>query len=105
MTGHTPAAHVRLADLVATLSLGTDLGLGQPMEQVLRECLIALRLCERVGLDESQPAVTYYVALLAWVGCHADAHAGRLRHSASWRPSITSGSTARATPAGFGGAP
>ena len=67
-------AHVRLAELVAALSLGIDLGFGQPMEHVLRQCLIALRLAERVGLDEQQRAVVYYTALLINVGCHTDAH-------------------------------
>src|SRR5438876_3680461 len=67
-------SRVRLAELLAVLSLGTDLGMGQPMEHVMRECLIALRLAERVGLDESGRAVVYYVALLAWVGCHVDAY-------------------------------
>jgi HD-GYP domain-containing protein (c-di-GMP phosphodiesterase class II) len=63
-----------LAELVAALSLGIDLGFGQPMEHVLRQCLIALRLAERVGLDEDQRAVVYYTALLVGVGCHTDAH-------------------------------
>src|SRR5213080_952719 len=44
------------------------------MEHVLRQCLIALRLAERVGLDEEERAVTYYTALLVNVGCHSDAH-------------------------------
>ena len=65
---------LRLAELVAALSLGVDLGFGQPMEHVLRQCLIALRLAERVGLDEEARAVVYYTALLINVGCHADAH-------------------------------
>jgi len=63
-----------LAELVAALSLGIDLGFGQPMEHVLRQCLIALRLAERIGLDDEQRAVVYYTALLVNVGCHADAH-------------------------------
>jgi HD-GYP domain-containing protein (c-di-GMP phosphodiesterase class II) len=67
-------SNVRLAELVATLSLGTDLGLGQPMEHVLRQCLIALRLSERFGFDEAQRRVVYYSGLLAWVGCFTDAH-------------------------------
>ena len=67
-------AHVRLAELVAALSLGIDLGFGQPMEHVLRQCLIALRLAEGMGLDEEQRAVVYYTALLINVGCHSDAH-------------------------------
>ena len=65
---------MRLAELVAALSLGIDLGFGQPMEHVLRQCLIALRLGERVGLDEDERAVVYYTALLVNVGCHTDAH-------------------------------
>jgi HD-GYP domain-containing protein (c-di-GMP phosphodiesterase class II) len=65
---------VRLAELVAALSLGIDLGFGQPMEHVLRQCLIALRLAERIGLDEDSRAVVYYTALLVSVGCHTDAH-------------------------------
>ncbi|MBW3609591.1 MAG: hypothetical protein KY463_14875, partial [Actinobacteria bacterium] len=65
---------IRLAELVAVLSLGTDLGLGQPMEHVLRQCLIALRIAERPDLDEEERAVLYYTALLAYVGCHVDAH-------------------------------
>ena len=63
-----------MAELVAALSLGIDLGFGQPMEHVLRQCLIALRLAERMGLDDSERAVVYYTALLVNVGCHADAH-------------------------------
>jgi hypothetical protein len=65
---------VRLAELVAALSLGTDLGLGQPMEHVIRQTLIALRMSELLGLDESERAVVYYSGLLAWVGCHTDAY-------------------------------
>lgn len=65
---------VCLAELIAALSLGVDLGLGQPMEHVLRESMLALGLGERFGLDESERSVMYYVALLAWVGCHADSH-------------------------------
>ena len=65
---------VRLAELVAALSLGVDLGFGQPMEHVLRQCMIALRLAERIGLDDEQRSVVYYTALLVNVGCHSDAH-------------------------------
>ncbi len=65
---------VRLAELLAVLSLATDLGMGQPMEHVLRQCLICLRLAQRLGLDEADREVVYYAALLAWVGCHVDAY-------------------------------
>lgn len=66
--------HVRLAELAAALSLGIDLGFGQPMEHVLRQCLIALRIAERSGLSEGERANVYYTALLINVGCHTDAH-------------------------------
>src|SRR5207248_2021911 len=72
--GATDRGQVRLAELVAALSLGIDLGFGQPMEHVLRQCLIALRLAERFGLDEQERAVVYYTALLVNIGCHSDAH-------------------------------
>src|SRR5580693_1193509 len=67
-------ARPTLAELLAVLSLATDLGMGQPMEHVLRQCLIALRLAGRLGLDEADQEVVYYTALVAWVGCHVDAY-------------------------------
>ncbi|HTY73014.1 MAG TPA: HD domain-containing phosphohydrolase [Actinomycetes bacterium] len=77
MTGEEvggPDVGVRRAELVALLSLGTDLGLGQPMEHMIRACLIALRLGEHVGISDQQRTVVYYSGLLAWVGCHTDAY-------------------------------
>src|ERR671933_2901267 len=74
MASAVDRTHVRLAELVAALSLGVDLGFGQPMEHVLRQCLIALRIAERLGLDDESRAVVYYTALLINVGCHTDAH-------------------------------
>jgi hypothetical protein len=44
------------------------------MGHVLRQCLIALRLAGRSGLDEQARGAVYYTALLVNVGCHADAH-------------------------------
>ena len=43
---------VRLSELLGVLSFGADLGMGQPMEHVLRQCLIALELADRIGLAE-----------------------------------------------------
>jgi HD-GYP domain-containing protein (c-di-GMP phosphodiesterase class II) len=74
MGGAAGRSRVRLAELVAALSLGVDLGFGQPMEHVLRQCLIALRIADRAGLDEQDRLAVYYTALLVNVGCHADAH-------------------------------
>jgi HD-GYP domain-containing protein (c-di-GMP phosphodiesterase class II) len=59
---------------VAALSLATDLGLGQPQQHIIRQTLIAMRVGELVGLSEDERAAIFYVSLLAWVGCVADAH-------------------------------
>ena len=74
MTRAVDRSSLRLAELVAALSLGIDLGFGQPMEHVLRQRLIALRIAERAGLDDDARASVYYTALLVNVGCHTDAH-------------------------------
>src|SRR5690349_12956633 len=74
MVAVTDRSHVRLAELIAALSLGVDLGFGQPMEHALRQCLIALRLAERKGLDEEERSVVYYTSMRIVVGCHSDAH-------------------------------
>lgn len=65
---------LRLAELMAALSLATDLGMGQPLEQALRTCLIALALGERLDLGPDDLSTIYYVALLRFLGCTADAH-------------------------------
>jgi HD-GYP domain-containing protein (c-di-GMP phosphodiesterase class II) len=66
--------NVRLTELLVALSLVGDLGMGQPMEHALRQCLIASRLGERIGIDDQARAGVYYAGLLAWVGCHVDAY-------------------------------
>jgi HD domain len=65
---------LRLAELVAAVSLASDLGLGQPMGHLVRSCRLGLRMAGSVGLSEQERAVVYYVALLGWVGCHAESH-------------------------------
>ncbi|TDP94946.1 HD domain-containing protein [Labedaea rhizosphaerae] len=64
----------RRAEVLAALSLAIDLGLGQPMEHMLRSGIIAARLAERLGLDEQQRGTVFYANLVAWIGCHADSH-------------------------------
>jgi HD-GYP domain-containing protein (c-di-GMP phosphodiesterase class II) len=71
----SPAASgVRLAELVAALSLATDLGLGQPQEHLLRAAIVADRLGVAAELSDDERAAVYYVTLLGWVGCVADSH-------------------------------
>lgn len=65
---------LRLAELMGALSLATDLGMGQPLEHALRTCLVALALGDRLGLQPQDLSDVYYVALLRFLGCSADAH-------------------------------
>lgn len=67
---------IRLAELVAALSLAIDLGAGQPLEHGLHSCRLAVRLGAAHGLDERELADVYYLALLRHLGCTADAHVG-----------------------------
>jgi HD-GYP domain-containing protein (c-di-GMP phosphodiesterase class II) len=64
---------VRAAEVIATLSLATDLGIGVPLEYGLHSTLIALRLVDRLGLDAETASQTYYACLLFYVGCTANA--------------------------------
>jgi HD-GYP domain-containing protein (c-di-GMP phosphodiesterase class II) len=64
---------VRAAEVIAALSLATDLGIGVPLEHGLQSTLIAMRLSERLGVDQDTASQTYYACLLFYVGCTADA--------------------------------
>jgi HD-GYP domain-containing protein (c-di-GMP phosphodiesterase class II) len=73
----TPRAatdRLRLADLLAALSLETDLGMGHPPEEAIRTCLLATGLARRNGLMDADVADVYWTALLMHVGCTAFAH-------------------------------
>jgi HD-GYP domain-containing protein (c-di-GMP phosphodiesterase class II) len=63
---------VTLAELVATLSLVADLGMGRPMERVLRQTVVAMRLGAAAGMDQAACTSAYYTSLLVWVGCAVD---------------------------------
>ena len=61
------------AEVIATLSLATDLGTGLPLEHGLESTLVAMRLAEHLGVDSATAAQTYYACQLFYVGCTADA--------------------------------
>jgi HD-GYP domain-containing protein (c-di-GMP phosphodiesterase class II) len=63
---------VRLAELMAALSLATDLGMGQPMEFALSSCILAVQLAEKGGYSEEARREVYYQALLRYIGCNAE---------------------------------
>jgi HD-GYP domain-containing protein (c-di-GMP phosphodiesterase class II) len=62
----------RLAEVVAVLSMATDLGTGQPIERGIRTCLAGLKLAELLGLDAQVGSDIYYTLALAALGCTAD---------------------------------
>src|SRR5215207_8813361 len=63
---------ISLPELLGAYSLATDLGLGQPMEHLLRAWRIADQLAGHVGLSDEERADLFYIAVLSWVGCVAD---------------------------------
>lgn len=67
-------APLRLAELIAALSLATDIGMGQPMEQALRTCLLSMNAARTIGLQRDGLHEVYYLALLRFIGCTSDAH-------------------------------
>lgn len=66
---------VYLAEVMAALSLATDLGMGQPLEFALTSCVLATRLGESLGMPESELRDVYYFGLLRFIGCNSDTHA------------------------------
>jgi len=72
-SGESATGPLRLAEVVAALSLATDLGTGQPLEHALRTGLLSLELARRSGVAAGQLDDVYYLALLRFVGCTADA--------------------------------
>ncbi|WP_160051692.1 HD domain-containing phosphohydrolase [Nocardiopsis sp. FR26] len=63
---------VRAAELVASLSLATDLGMRLPVEHGLRSTLVATRLGERLRIGHETAVQVYYGCLLFYIGCTVD---------------------------------
>ena len=72
VSGHG-ADRVRAAEVAGSLCLATDLAMGFPFEHGLRSTLVAMRLADRLGVDDETASRTYYVGLLTYAGCTADA--------------------------------
>jgi hypothetical protein len=83
MTYRTP---IRLAELMAALSVATDLGTGQPLEFAQCACVLAMRLGERLGLNDTQLREVYYQALLISIDHVSQSHAYRRLFGAAVRP-------------------
>jgi putative nucleotidyltransferase with HDIG domain len=71
--GADPTA-VSAGQVLAALSLATDLGTDQPLEHGLRTCVLCARLAAAADCDEDECADAYHLGLLHSVGCTSDAH-------------------------------
>ncbi len=65
---------MRLAELVGSLSLATDLGTGGSLDDALRAALTATRLGQLLNLPTEELRDVYYLPLMALVGCTSSAH-------------------------------
>ena len=65
---------VRLAEVLASLAMAIDLGLGVASETMLRTALVAVRLGGAAGLDEDDVLAAFQLAFLRFVGCSTTSH-------------------------------
>jgi len=65
---------VRLADLLAALSVTTDLAMGQAPEKAIRSTVLAVEVARHLDLPDADVADVYYTTLLKHLGCTATAH-------------------------------
>ena len=73
MSAPGASSGVRTAEIVASLSLATDLAMGFPFENGLHSTLAAMRLGEKLDLDAETRQLVYYTSLLAYSWCTTDA--------------------------------
>src|SRR2546426_9687642 len=64
---------VSRCEIVASLSLAADIGMGQPSGQSLRTCLLALGVAREMSLGEQDVQDVFYLSLLRFIGCNAHA--------------------------------
>ncbi len=62
---------LRLAELMAAISLAIDIADGYPLEKSLRDALLAVGLARELGLHGQDLSDVYFTALLAHLGCTA----------------------------------
>jgi HD-GYP domain-containing protein (c-di-GMP phosphodiesterase class II) len=65
---------LRLADLLAALSIVADMGFGLPPQEAMRSCLVATALGRQLGLPEPEVSDAFYTALLLHIGCVSFSH-------------------------------
>src|SRR5438046_6565740 len=66
-----PPGYLRTADLMAALSLASDLAVGLPAEHAVRSCYIAMHVADEMQLPPDERVDVYYAELLMDAGCTA----------------------------------
>jgi HD-GYP domain-containing protein (c-di-GMP phosphodiesterase class II) len=66
-------SELRVTELLASLSLATDLGTGQPMGHGLATSLLAVAVARELGCGPEQIRHVQQVSLIRFLGCNADA--------------------------------
>ena len=82
-----PAGPLRLAELLASVSLATDLGTGQPLGHALRTCTLAVALAEAMGCGPDEVRTVHQFSLLRFLGCTPTRARRRRRRAATTWPS------------------
>ena len=75
---------LRLAELLAGLSLVTDLAASHPAEQALRASVLAAQLANDLGISRADASHAYYTSLLQVDGAAAGQAAAAPCRSAAW---------------------
>lgn len=65
---------LRLADILAALSVMTDLAMGQAPEKAIRATVLATEMARHLNLSEPEVADVYFATLMKHVGCTATMH-------------------------------
>jgi HD-GYP domain-containing protein (c-di-GMP phosphodiesterase class II) len=67
-------SQVRVAGVVAALSVTSDLTRGHPLGEAMRACLVATELARRSGLSTPRQSEVFYSTLMRFAGCAATSH-------------------------------
>lgn len=65
---------VRLAEILAALSITTDLAMGQEPEKAMRATVVATEIARHMGVPETEVGDVYFTTLLKHLGCTATPH-------------------------------
>lgn len=68
---------LRTAEVIASVCLATDLGMGFPLEHGLHATLMASRFCDILEVDADTANQVYYGSMLMYAGCTSDAALGK----------------------------